>query len=549
LVNISVRCPATAVTLAADFAASRRAPDGYHQPMRACHLAVAGGLLTALAAACGDDAGGGPDPQLPDGPGRFDTPSEFDHSACKDESLAGISPAGIYQFTLDYDDGFHGSGAARFDVGAAGEVTGVLTGSDAARGWANDDEYFLWRQAGETDQSSRSLLLCARDGDILTGQYAVCRDGEACLLARVRGTRLERQDGEAEASNLTMIGQYDVTDDASWDLGVGLNVRVADDVAYLVRGRDGLRIVDVADPAAPVELAHVPGLDPVGEPGAEYLNDVKVFDAAGGRRHALVASNVYGVWSVDVTDPRQPVRGPSFGTVGESVVRVHTLAIVGTRAYLANLELGLEIWDIANPLAPVKLGQFFPANAPDGAFLHDLYVEGDRAYLDFWTAGMVIADVSDPAAVREVGRFADYGEHTNHSSWVTTIGDRRVAVTGDEEYGAHLHVVDVTEGTAGFGQEIGTWQTRPEVSIHNLMAFGDEVILSHYQDGIRILDLSDPADPRTTAWYNTWKGYGEAATLGYGYSFFDGAIGVDVDQARGRIYVADSARGLIILQR
>jgi len=63
-------------------------------------------------------------------------------------------------------------------------------------------------------------------------------------------------------------------------------------------------------------------------------------------------------------------------------------------------------------------------------------------------------------------------------------------------------------------------------------------------DGVRVLDLSDPSRPVEIAHFDTIPGPGPA----YGYSFFEGAVGIDLDPGSGRIYVADSHRGLLVLQ-
>jgi hypothetical protein len=254
-----------------------------------------------------------------------------------------------------------------------------------------------------------------------------------------------------------------------------------------------------------------------------------------------MASNLVGVVVVDVTAPAAPEIVGHFGSApfpGEPK-NTHTLFVDGGKAYIATGGVGIEIFDLADPRAPARLGEYSP-----GTYVHDLYVAGDRAYLDAWEGGLVIVDVSNPASPTEVGRFADYGETSSHSNWVTQVGARRIAVHGDEQWGAHVRIVDVTEGTAAFSDGIGEWQTRPEVSVHNIMAFGDRALLAHYQDGIRVLDLSDPTAPVEVAHFATWPGYHRD----YGYSFFEGAVGLDVDAARGRIYVADSHRGLLILE-
>lgn len=58
----------------------------------------------------------------------------------------------------------------------------------------------------------------------------------------------------------------------------------------------------------------------------------------------------------------------------------------------------------------------------------------------------------------------------SHASWVGEVDGRPIAITGDEGYNAHMQVVDVDPASADFMTEIGRYQTRPEVSIHNINA-------------------------------------------------------------------------------
>lgn len=503
--------------------------------MPTCRSLVAVAVLTA--SACGDNLDGGPG-GLPDGPGRFDSPSDFDRAeaGCVRGAMAGVAPDGIFHFQAVYEDGGTGTGAARLDELAAWEYGGALAGGDATRAWLDDNTLFLYRDLGE--ERSRSLLLCEQSNGELHGAYAYCTP-EECYLARATARRVEPLD-EPAAGGLTLLSEHA---SPTWGDGITVNVRVKGDLAYLARYQDGLRIVDISNPQAPVDVGHGPCEFP---DQREIYNDVKLVDT-GGRRYAIMGSNVVGAVVWDVTTPSAPAIAAHFGTPEfEGGTNIHTLFIDGGKAYLANTRRGLEIWDLADPRAPQKLSQFFPSDAPDGAFLHDLFVDGNRAYLNSWNAGMVIADVSNPAAPRAVGTFVGYGDDTSsHSNWVTTIGARRIAAHGDEEWGSHLRFVDVTEGTGSFLRQVGEWQTRPEVSAHNIMAVGNEVFVAYYQDGVRIIDISDPASPRQTAWFNTWPGYDRA----YGWSFFEAAIGIDLDLARNRIYVADSHRGLLILER
>jgi hypothetical protein len=329
-------------------------------------------------------------------------------------------------------------------------------------------------------------------------------------------------------------------------LSISANVRVRAGVAYVARYGDGLRIVNVSDPSVPADLGFAPVMYPEQN---EIYNDVKVVEAAG-KVYALMASSRRGIVVLDVTDPTSPVDKGSFPPIpdGEDHIGVHTLftesSAATTRAYLANLYTGgLDVWDVTNPLAPVALGGYVHRDDQGAVigFVHDLYVEDGRAYLCYWDAGLVIVDTKDdPSNPTLVGVFDGYPRRTTHSVWVTTTGGRKVALVGDEDWDAHLRIVDVDGASPQFLQQIGELSLRPEVSIHNIMAFGTMGYVSWYQDGLRLVDVSNPAKPQVSAYFNTWQGPGDG--------FYEGAIGLDVDLGAGLVYLVDEERGLFVLK-
>jgi hypothetical protein len=398
------------------------------------------------------------------------------------------------------------------------------------------------------DSRVRAWLACERLADgVVRGKVAYCQQG-TCFSGTFGSYRIERIAGEAVADGLELVSEWNGAPAAPWGDGLTVNVRVQDGVAYLARYQDGLRIVDLADPADPADLGHSPVERPE---DFELYNDVKMVDGPTGTRYALMASNRRGIVVVDVSDPASPVEVTTFPPPpdGQDEIGVHTLFTekIGTttRAYLADTTyVGLGIFDVTDPANPVQLGYWIhPEVAVNyGAYLHDLYVEQGRAYLNYWDLGLVVVDtLADPANASLVGRYDDYERRTNHSNWVTTAGGRKVSIIGDEDFGAHLRVIDVADGSPTFMRMIGELQLRPEVSIHNIMAFGDKAYVAWYQDGLRIVDLSDPTQPFVSAYYNTWDGR-------VGESFYEAAIGLDLDLGAGLIYLADTARGLLVLR-
>ena len=493
--------------------------------------------LLVVVGACG----GGHHEGAPDAPVVPDAPPVA--GACAGKTIASMAVPGIFHGDLQIE-GFETETSFRFDQqpnGLAALLGSALSFTTTYAPITVGATVKATRDDGGGDTTT--LELDSVDADCtMHGTWERCANG-GCYSYVLEARRTDRLD-EPVAQGLTLVSEFAGNPGDLWTTnGLAVNVRVADGVAYMANYWDGLRVVDVHDPAHPVEVGH---LAPEFPSSSEIYNDVKIVDGPGAKRYALMESDVAGVVVVDVTTPTAPVIAAHFGTApGQGgATNVHSVFVDGGKAYLANIDLGLEIWDVADPVHAVKLGAWaHAAGAGTQPFPHDLYVAGARAYVNYWDAGMSIVDVSNPAAPALVADFAGYGQHTSHSNWVTTVGARTIAVHGDEQWDSHVHIVDVTEGTPAFATSIGEWGTRPEVSAHNIMAFGSRAYLTYYQDGVRVLDLSDPTHPTAIAWFDTWPGY----SPDYGTSFFEGAVGLDVDLANELVYVADTKRGLIVL--
>ncbi len=389
----------------------------------------------------------------------------------------------------------------------------------------NDTELFARFQLEDEDGPvivAHRISNLRPDGT-LRAERATCRAGrcEMCVSKLVRATRYQ---DEGESQGLRLLGELH---DPSWGPGYTFNVRVAGTLAYLIR-QDGLHIIETADPAHPVEL----GVYHRSELG--YSNDVKLVDA-GARRYALIADSPIDI--VDVTDPAQP------GLVAQIPEAAHTLFTETrdgrTRAYVGSLDGNCPVYDVTDPTRPAKLGSY-PAGA---SLVHDLSVADGIAYLNAWEQGFLVVDFQTPATPTLLGAWRPTPAGTSHSSWTTRVAGRHIALHGDEGYNAHLDIVDVDPASPTFMASIASWQTRPWISIHNLMVFGSKAYFSHYQDGIRVLDLADPRAPAQLGYFNTWDPQSPTVTS----AFYEGAVGLDVDVARKLVFVADSPRGLLIL--
>ena len=156
-------------------------------------------------------------------------------------------------------------------------------------------------------------------------------------------------------------------------------------LAYVADFFAGLRVIDVSNPAAPVEVGFL-------DTGGLWF-DVAVVDGM-----AYIAGGA-GLHVIDVSNPASPVEVGVLDTPG----RAKGLAVVGDVAYIAD-DTALRVIDVSNPAAPVELGS---VDTP--AFATSVSVVDGLAYvatslLDF---GLRVIDVGNPAAPVELGGLGE----------------------------------------------------------------------------------------------------------------------------------------------
>lgn len=442
----------------------------------------------------------------------FDAPEDFEGTVTPG-TLAAWQPAGRWFFTGAAVGNFSSIHLARQDAG-------IVIDRDPDALAVIDDSVLFRRRARQEGSFLRidALRVTNRAADgSLRYDSATCR-GAGCTVCTARLVRAARHDPEP-SDGLALVGELSLGRTSPF------NVRVVADLAYLV-SESGLDIVDISDLTSPVLRGSWRG--------AGFANDLKIVEAAG-RRYAILADSPVVV--LDVTDPAAP------GVAALVPEEAHTLFVEArggvTYAYFGNYDGSSAAFDVTDPTVPVRLGRY----QTGGFMAHDLSVADGIAYINALDAGLQVVDFTDPANPMRLGTWAST-TGASHSNWTTIIDGRRIAATGDEGFGARLDLVDVDVGSPTFMMPLGSYQTRDHVSIHNIMAFGTKAYVAYYQDGVRVVDLADPTAPRLAGYYNTWDPQAESSS---GF-VFEGAFGIDVDLARKLIFVADAARGLIILR-
>lgn len=476
-------------------------------------LALSSTLFLALG--CGNNERSGPraDCQL----------AAIDLSSCQRSSLAQVQPEGIWNLNVRLNDNTGSASSMRL----TGESTGAtLLGFNVTERQVAADTFFIASDLVDANGLPLRFAVagCSAQGPSqMAGVFRRCRDGAVDLQGTFEAVRVTRRPGEQESSRLELVGE------SALPRGSATELAVAGGRAYVTAGAEGLFIYDVSTPAQPRKVGEV-------KPSNDFFTDVLVHGQT-----LYVGTRSSGIGVFDLTDPVAPNRVRSLPD--RSPVEVSGLAIDGNRLYAASPYPNAEvlIYDISQPNAPALVTRYAIRDADPVAGDRPLDVTAlnDRLYISHWTYGLTVVGFETPTTLKVQGRF---GSSSSRTTAVGVVGNRTLAFDAGEDWGAHLSVLNVTAPTVGVDQ-VGEFRLRPEVSIRSVTLAGTKLYVAYYQDGLRVLDVSTPAEPRQVAYYNTWR----ESDSGRGLTFFDGLNNVRVP-GDGYVYATETLRGLMIFR-
>jgi hypothetical protein len=265
-------------------------------------------------------------------------------------------------------------------------------------------------------------------------------------------------------------------------------------------------------------------------PAGEYPDDASpsgVRDQAGRGDFRLI----------DITDPRAPFEVSDWGVVK----------------------------DAGGPLGP-GLGC-----DPDPIYGHSAEPsdDGTRVFVSYWDSGFVALDVSDPASPTMLGHTV-YPANADGDAHSASYDDARALLfTADEDFCktsgpatekgfGYLRVYDYSDpaGPVQIGEyrtpnSLGTDdQAAGDYTIHNPLVVGTDVLLSWYSDGVRVVDASDPTNPREVAHFVPPAAHNPVKPSQRGVLTNTAQVwGVAYDAGTGLVYASDMNSGLWILRR
>jgi hypothetical protein len=327
-------------------------------------------------------------------------------------------------------------------------------------------------------------------------------------------------------------------------LGAGNGeVWAAGNYAYVARGHSGLAIIDISNPAAPVARGTI-------LPFAHAcISDVQVIGNLAYLSNEITNGSPtphVGMFIFDVSNPLAPVElsrlewgagaGYHLGCDAHSVTVDEP--VPGTRiAYLSSGITGdLALFDVSNPAVPVYLSQILSPVWAYYSQAHDCVVRNGRVYTSWLGGGFTVHDVNNPTAPVLLA-------HQPNAN-VNTVFTYHLALSTD---GLSLLTTENTTGTdsvrvwnisnLGAITLAGSYVSPGGATPHQVSVLGKYAYVAYLTDGLRILDLSNPAAPLSVGQYDPEAGSG-GAFVG-GYSVFPTANHIYLSHTSGGLYTID----------
>ncbi len=284
--------------------------------------------------------------------------------------------------------------------------------------------------------------------------------------------------------------------------GWALSVAVSGTTLYVGDGGDGLRVLNVSKPTAPYEV------------GA-YEGDGFVLRIAAAGNMVYLADNEKGLRIVNASNPAAPTQ---VGVVSQ-MTDAQRVTVSGSYAYVAGGNEGnMYIMNVADPTNPYQVGKFIGS----GGIANGIAISGSYVYLSIGEGHyMWVVNVSDPTNPVQTA-LIDFPP--------PDPGDPRdLALQGNYVYVADesgMRIFDIS--TPASIQPIGLLRLPDDgKSTVDLSLSGSYAYLADESDGVRIVNVADPSNPKLVSTFPTSNSsYAVAAANNQLYAGYSGGIQV-----------------------
>ena len=266
-------------------------------------------------------------------------------------------------------------------------------------------------------------------------------------------------------ANPTLAGSYDTS-------GNTKGIYVSGKYAFLASS--GLRILDISNPANPIEISHTG----TGESKGVFV--------AG--RYAYISNSEDGLIIIDISEINNPIVVGKYNSPGNG----RQVYVSGKYAYLADASSGLQIIDISNPANPTVAATY---NTPGDAT--GIFVAKNYAFIADGPLGLQIINISNPSTPSLVGTYNTPGS----AEGVYVSGNYAYVADGS----SGIQIINISNPDSP--NLAGSYNT-PGIA-NGIKVSGKYAYVADGSNILQIIDVSNPADPKPIGGYDNANDTGE----------------------------------------
>lgn len=303
----------------------------------------------------------------------------------------------------------------------------------------------------------------------------------------------------------------------------------------------GTYFIDVTVPSSPSVSAFVPG-----KQGCTW-REIKTY-----QNYCYVVSddaapNTFQIIDMSTLPSTVTVvhNGTSYFERGHTIYIDQDKMYIGSTTYTGSAYSPMTVWSLATPTAPVLLRKL-EQDMPSISSVHDMFVRNDTVFASCGYQGLYLLKFNPATnAFTQMGSYTGYTSSAyNHSSFLTQ--DAKHLIFCDEVPSAlPIRIVDVQNFSNI--QPVQTWNPHPGTTPHNPYLIGNKwAIVSCYQDGLMIYDISSPTTVWQSGYFDTYP-QGGFNTGNYNGQDYRGNWGAYPYLPSGIIVASDMQNGVFLL--
>ncbi len=242
--------------------------------------------------------------------------------------------------------------------------------------------------------------------------------------------------------------------------------------AYAAIGDSGMKIFNVTNPAAPAAVSRI---NTNGRAAFVSYGAITIGGTPTGHIFVSNRNPAPGISAINVSTPATPTTSAFLGALASATGSAFSPFYLNDKVFVAYGTAGLRIIDVANPSQPTLL-----STLPLGGESRGVVVSGNYAYVAAMDSGVHVVDATNPGSPVRLSK-------------INTSRARGIAISGNYVYVASrdsgLVVLNITNPASP------VWLTNVRgLDVENVAAAGNVVGTSFYSS-IRFYDVTNPASP------------------------------------------------------